>query len=62
MKNEIIRKKMKEHAERLRGESERQKEQYAREAQQLQLAHEKRIVEIQSLIYGHYYMEEQVLE
>ena len=48
MKNEIIRKKMKEHAERLRAESERQKEQYAREAQQLQLAHEKRIVEIQT--------------
>lgn len=39
---------MKEHAERLRAENERQKEQYAREVQQLQLAHEKRIVEIQT--------------
>lgn len=48
MKNEIIRKKMKEHSERFRAENESKKEQYAKEVQQMQLAHERRIVEIQT--------------
>ena len=47
MKNEIIRKKMKEHSEKIKVETEKQKEIYHQELSKIQAQHDQKITEIQ---------------